>query len=83
MEAWVILAIGLSNLACFIVGALVGQAVRKGKDIGEMLQSAAPTEVIKAHKRKSEAQKEMDRMDTIMRNIESYDGTPIGQREVK
>ena len=83
MEVWAILVMGIVNVACFVAGAVVGQAVRKGKDIGEMLQSAAPTEIIKAHKRKSEAQKELDRMDTIMRNIEAYDGTPIGQKEVK
>ena len=65
---------GLVNIACFVIGAKVGQAVQQGKDIEIKLPTARPTE------KKTEEQK---RYDILMENVDNYNGTPFGQKEVK
>lgn len=80
MELLIIALLWLSYTACFIIGAKVGQAVSKGEDI--KLPSVNPMEAIREHQEKKEAQREQDRYDTILRNIESYDGTSTHQEDV-
>ena len=82
METWAFWAMGAVNIACFIVGAKVGLAVKKGKDIEDEFRTASPIERIKTHRKKKEAQKDQDRLNTIMRNIEGYNGTGLGQIDV-
>ena len=84
METLLLVAVmGAVNIACFIIGAKVGQTVEKGKDIRFEFPTVSPIQGYKAHRKKIEVQKEQDKMDTIMQNIECYDGTSIGQKEVK
>lgn len=78
MEAITILATGFVCAACFLLGAKVGQAVSKG----ERVELPNPVEAIEKHKTKRRAEQEMDKMNTILQNIESYDGTSVGQRDV-
>ena len=73
---------GIVNVMCFIAGAKVGMAVKKGKDISLELPTASPIEAFKTHKAKKEEQKERDRLNTIMQNIDNYDGTGVGQRDI-
>ena len=80
MEALTIAATGLLCIVCFIIGAKVGQTVSKGEDI--KLPEVNPMKAIKEHRAKQEAEMEQNRIDTIMRNIESYDGTTMGQEDV-
>ena len=75
-----ILATAFVCLSCFIVGAKVGQKVSKGEDI--KVPTINPIEAIREHNNKKEAEMAQDRLDTIMKNIESYDGTPNGQEDV-
>ena len=81
MEVLALLVMGLVNIACFMIGAKVGQTVQQGKDIE--LPTVAPTDSYNKRQAKKEAQAEQDRLNAIMRNIETYDGTSIGQEEVK
>lgn len=81
MEALLLAVMGLVNVLCFVIGAKVGQTVAKDKEI--KLPSLNPVEVMREHKAKSKAEAEQERYETIMRNIETYDGTSAGQREVK
>lgn len=67
-------------MACFLTGAKVGQAVSKGETIET--PSVSPVKAIREHEAKREAKAEQERIDTIMRNIEGYDGTGQGQRDV-
>ena len=83
MEVLALAVMGMVNIFCFIAGAKVGLAVRKGKDIDEEFRPANPIERYKENKVKQEAQKEQDRMNTILENIEAYDGTSFGQKEVR
>lgn len=80
MEVLLLAVMAASNIVCFIIGAKVGQAVSKG----ERIETPAidPLKAYREHEAKREAQKEQERLDTIMQNIEAYDGTSNGQRDV-
>lgn len=80
MEALLLAVMGLTNIACFIIGAKVGQTVVKDKEIET--PTINPMKAYREREAKKEAQMEQDRIDTIMRNIEGYDGTSRGQEDV-
>ena len=80
MEVLLLLVMGAANIACFVIGAKVGQTASKGEDI--KLPTINPIEAYREKEAKREAQMEQERIDTIMRNIESYDGTGKGQEDV-
>lgn len=81
MDGLTILSLGFICMACFLLGAKVGQSVSKGEDV---LRN--PIEAAQEHREKREAKQEakveQDRLETIMRNIERYDGTSLGQEDV-
>lgn len=74
------LVVGALNIGCFFVGAKVGNKVAKGESIE--MPSINPIEKIHEHKEKKIARADKERMDTIMRNIDNYDGTSAGQIDV-
>ena len=76
-----ILVVGALNVACFLIGAKVGQKVDKAESIE--IPSLNPLEAYREHKDRKEAEKEQDRNAIIMQNIENYDGTSAGQRDVR
>ena len=80
MEALLLLIMGAVSVACFVIGAKVGQTVSKGETV--KLPDLNPINAIRERKDKEQAQWEQDRLDTIMRNIEGYDGTSRGQEDV-
>ena len=80
MEALTILSVGFICLACFLMGAKVGQAVSKGEPIET--PTVNPMKTFKEMQAKKAAQREEDRIDTILQNIEGYDGTSRGQKDV-
>lgn len=80
MEVLLVLTVGAMCIGCFIVGAKVGQTVSKGEDIE--LPTINPMEIVRERRDKKEAEMAQDRLETIMRNIESYDGTGAGQEDV-
>ena len=75
-----ILVVGALCIVCFFVGAKVEQKVNKGETLE--LPKVNPIEIIREKQEKREAKKEQERIDTIMRNIEMYDGTSNGQEDV-
>ena len=80
MEALMLAVMGLTNIACFLIGAKVGQTVIKGEKIETPVVN--PLEAYRKHEAKKAAQEEQSRIDTIMQNIENYDGTDRGQKDV-
>ncbi len=80
MEALTILTVGFVCMACFLMGAMVGQTVVKGEKIEP--PTVSPLKAYREHEAKKEAKAEQNRIDTIMRNIESYDGTANHQEDV-
>lgn len=82
METAITIAIiGVMNILSFAVGAKVGQRVSKGQPVEIPLPN--PIRAIQEHKSSREAKQEQTRLDTIMRNIERYNGTSSGQEEVR
>ena len=80
MEVLTLAVFAIANIFCFIIGAKVGQKVAKGEPVE--MPTVNPMEIVREHKAKQKAEEELDRLDAIMRNIESYDGTSNGQRDV-
>jgi hypothetical protein len=76
----IILVVGALCIGCFLIGAKVGQTVSKGETIE--LPSINPLEAYRKHEAKREAEKEQNKIDTILQNIECYDGTGKGQKDV-
>lgn len=80
MEALLLLVMGLTNIACFMIGVNVRQKVDRGEEV--KLPTVNPMEAVRAHQEWKEAEKEKNRVDAIRRNIDAYDGTSRGQEEV-
>ncbi len=80
MEILLLIVAGAVNIACFLIGAKVGQMVQKGEKID--IASGIPFKAAEERENKMQAQREQDRVNTILRNIENYDGTARGQEDV-
>ena len=76
----VALVVGTLCIVCFYIGAKVGQTVSMGEKIETPIE--AVNNAVREHRERKEAEYEQDKLDTIMRNIESYDGTGYGQEDV-
>lgn len=80
MDILILLAVCASNVACFFIGAKIGQTAYKGERIE--LPAPDPMKAVQEHRDRKEAEMEQNRVDTILRNIEAYDGTSRGQEDV-
>ena len=80
MEVLLLAVVAASNIFCFLIGAKVGQKVVKGEEV--KLPSLDPLKAYREHQNKQEAQAEQDRVEAIMRNIEAYNGSSDGQRDI-
>jgi hypothetical protein len=80
MEALTFAVMCLSNIACVIIGAKMGRASAMGEEI--KLPSVNPVEAVRKHEAKKVADAEQSKIDTIMANIEAYDGTAYGQKDI-
>lgn len=79
MEILFAVILTASNILCFLVGAKTGQKVSKGEDI-ELPKN--PVETYREAQETREAKRKQAEFDTILRNIDNYDGTPYGQEDV-
>ena len=80
MDAFSLAIMGIVNVLCFTIGAKTGRAVVKGEEI--KLPSVNPVEAYKKHEAKKAAEAEQSKIDTIMANIEAYDGTAFRQKDI-
>ena len=86
MEVFIILAllalVGIQNLVCVIIGIKIGLALNKG----ESFSLPNPIKEYAAQQGKKQADKkakaELTMIETILHNIENYDGTGFGQLDV-
>jgi hypothetical protein len=86
MDVFIILVfmvwVMILNLMCMIIGIKIGLLLSKG----ERVELPNPVKAYKEHKANMEAQKEaekeLDKISTIMQNVENFDGTGFGQKEV-
>lgn len=84
MDVLSILAIGTLCIACFYIGAKVGQATKNGETIELPKMNPITTIQERAQERreKKKAEEEKAVIDTVLHNIDVYDGTGIGQRDI-
>lgn len=75
-----IAVIGTLNAVCFFIGAKVGQKVDKGETIE--LPELNPIKVYEEHQEQRVVKEELNRNNIILSNIENYDGTEYGQKDV-
>ena len=80
MELLLAAIFSLSNILCFVIGAKVGQTVSRGERVE--LPKIDPLKAARERQERREAEKEQDRLDAIMRNIDSYNGTAEGQTDI-
>lgn len=80
MEALLMVIMGAVNILCFMIGAKVGQSVAKGEKVE--MPNLNPLKVAQEFQAKKDAEHTQSKVDTIMHNIEVYDGTAYGQKEV-
>lgn len=80
MDILTILVTGTLCIVCFFVGAKVGQKVVNGEPIE--LPTLNPMDAIRDREEKKEAKKEQEKIEAIMRNIERYNGSSIGQEDI-
>ena len=71
----------VSNIACLMVGAKVGQRVAKDEPVE--LPTINPMQAYREKEARKEAQRKQDELDTILQNVDIYDGTPNGQKDVR
>ena len=76
----ILLIIGGLNVVCFFLGAKIGQKVVKGEEI--KAPAIAFKNPIEEYRKKKQTKAEQDKIDTIMHNIEAYNGTSVGQKDV-
>ena len=81
MEVLCMAVMAFANIACFVIGAKVGQKVKKDEPIE--LPSVDPFKAYREHEERKKARAEQDKYDAILHNVEVYDGTSNGQKEVK
>ena len=75
-----ILVIGLINVLCFFLGAKVGQKVINQEPIE--LPKINPIEAHREYRANKEQQKEQERYQTMLDNINNYNGTSLGQKDI-
>ena len=81
METVTLLALtGFLNIACFVIGAKVGQTIIKGEKV--TIPDLNPLKAYREKEARKAVKAEEDKMSKILRNIERYDGTSKGQEDV-
>lgn len=83
METIILLtSIGIMNILCFFIGAKVGQKVVKGEDIKLPDPIKAIEETKDTWEFKKEQEEENERLKIQLENINNYNGTPLGQKDI-
>ena len=80
MEVLLLLAMGAMNITCLVIGVKIGQQVAKGEPVKVGIPN--PVTVVQELRTEKEADRERNKMEAILHNIETYDGTPDGQKDV-
>lgn len=76
-----IVSIGLMNVLCFLIGARTGQKVVKGEEV--TLPNINPVQAVKGYEERRQAEVEEENFNTMLENIENYNGTSLGQKDLK
>ena len=84
MELFLFLVMTTINIAWFLIGVKVGKETAKYEEV--KLPVVKPAEPVEEHQVQNEAENEAEmeksRLETIMQNVDNYDGTVEGQVDV-
>lgn len=80
MQTLTILATGTLCIVCFLIGAKVGQTAASGKEI--KVPTINPVKVVAEYKDSKGYKEQQERFNTMMDNINNYDGTGLGQKDL-
>lgn len=79
MELFVIvLLLTVCNMLCLIIGVKVGIKASRGEEV--MLPN--PVRAVREHKEQKEASRKDQVMEDMSYNIDIYDGTGLGQKDI-
>ena len=78
---FIILINSTANILCFFLGTKIVQKVMKNENL-KVPKIKNPIKKVEEHKEKKELEKEIEKNNIILENIDNYDGTPIGQKEL-
>jgi hypothetical protein len=84
MDVVLILCVCLTNVVCFILGAKVGQMAARGEPVSVSVPNPISAAIERKERKEEmeEVNREREKIDTILENIDNYDGTPFGQKDV-
>lgn len=82
METILIVAVSALNIACFLVGSTVGMKLSTGREEPVEVPKKKPVKPIRESKEETVLKEEQDRMEVILHNVEVYNGTGHGQKDV-
>lgn len=74
--------VGIQNLICVYIGLKIGLALNRGESFSLPNPIKEYADQQAKRQAKKEAKAEQDKIATILKNIENYDGTGFGQLEV-
>ena len=80
MEAIILLIVSISNIICFFLGAKIGQRVVNNQPV--RIIDNSPIESIREKQDSKELKKQQEIDDVIKHNIDVYDGTSLGQKDI-
>ena len=81
MNTMEVLCLLAFNLFSILVGVIIGQKLSKGREI-KLNPVKAIKEEIKDSKVSREENLRKRKIDTMLQNIDSYDGTGLGQKQI-
>lgn len=80
MEILLCIFMSIAMPVCLVIGLAIGQRFGRGERIE--LPSIDPMKAVREKQDRKQAEAERERYETIMRNIENYDGTGANQEDV-
>lgn len=80
METIILLIVSISNIICFFLGAKIGQRVVNNQPV--RIIDKSPIESIREKQDSKELKKQQEIDDVIKHNIDVYDGTSLGQKDI-
>lgn len=75
-----VLVVGLLMMFCFLLGARTSQKAYKKEEI--KMPTLNPVKAFQEHTERVEQTKKEKEYNTMLENINNYDGTGLGQKEI-
>lgn len=80
MTVLIIVTSSIFNIICFFLGAKIGQRVVNNQPV--RIINKSPIESIREKQDSKELKKQQEIDDVIKHNIDVYDGTSLGQKDI-